>query len=83
LLIEALELLSAGGEGSSGKEVLSKIEEVLSESDKYSKTGKRRRETDDRTMLGRFQSLHGAPFTCFTCFTCCTGTRVRELTQNL
>jgi hypothetical protein len=62
--IEALKLLCACGE-SSEKEVLSKIDEALSEGDdKFSKTVKRRRESDHRTMQGRFQILEGAHF-CF------------------
>ena len=58
--IEALELLCACGQ-SGEKEVMSKIEKALSEAnDKF----KRRRESDDRTMQGRFQRSEGAQF-CF------------------
>jgi E3 ubiquitin-protein ligase SHPRH len=58
--IEALNLL--GHRDGGGRELLDKVENVLSESDKYSNTKKRRRQQDEHTMVGKFRDVAGLKF---------------------
>ena len=58
--IEALNLL--GHRDGGGRELLDKVENVLSDSDKYSNTKKRRRQQDEHTMVGKFRDVAGLKF---------------------